>query len=362
MQDIYAFDVGDYGKLGLLRQLTKGTNLTLGVLWYKTTAGTSGADGKHVTYLSDDRYSAPDPELWRAMGERFRTGERRIERLEPLLPAETLFHREPVPPNGLRDAWFQKAATVVQNADLVFCDPDNGVHARHRRRSVRHIALAEVRSLAKRGHSLVLYHHLDRSEQHAAQVTRMLTTFDRELSTFGLAFGAQFKRGSSRVFFVLAQPKHADSIRAAMKRMEGSPWVRDGHFAIIPRSENYDSVGSPLPLVTLNNVCSLPDQLPPDDGTARVDTSAGQPVSIVLNDNGGLNLAANPWLRDVSAPCEVRMGPVSFTVVGPFAGRVDMFRVRPSTLSVARSLEFGGDHLSKTASVRLDGTLLTKIT
>ena len=47
MQDCYAFDVGDFGKLGLLRHIHRVTNLRLGVLWWRTTLGTTGSDGKH---------------------------------------------------------------------------------------------------------------------------------------------------------------------------------------------------------------------------------------------------------------------------------------------------------------------------
>ena len=46
MQDCYAFDVGDFGKLGLLRHIHRVTNLRLGVLWWRTTLGTTGSDGK----------------------------------------------------------------------------------------------------------------------------------------------------------------------------------------------------------------------------------------------------------------------------------------------------------------------------
>ena len=55
MQDIYAFDIGDFGTLGLLRWLWS-DQLRLGVLWWKTELGTSGADGKHTSYLDERAY------------------------------------------------------------------------------------------------------------------------------------------------------------------------------------------------------------------------------------------------------------------------------------------------------------------
>jgi hypothetical protein len=241
MQDIYAFDVGDYGKLGLLRHLTRVANLSLGVLWYRTDAGSIGADGKHVGYLKDKRYAAPDSELWCAMGERFGGGERRIEGLEPFLPTSTVFHRLRVPTDGTRQDWFQSAAALVKDADIVFCDPDNGVKFREVCRSVRHIGLAEIHALWNAGHSLVVYHHLNRSDSHGTQIASLLARFQRELRGLGAAFGAWFRRGSSRVFIVLAQQRHLDAIRRAMERFEASAWTRDDHFRIVHTEKDTDT-------------------------------------------------------------------------------------------------------------------------
>ena len=49
MQDRYAGDVGDYGKLALLRRLCK-PNFRLGIVWYTTTIPENNADGKHVNF------------------------------------------------------------------------------------------------------------------------------------------------------------------------------------------------------------------------------------------------------------------------------------------------------------------------
>src|SRR5262245_45109630 len=96
MQDIYAFDIGDFGKLGLLRRLGQ-TGLALGVLWWRTQLGTAGGDGKHVKYLRDPRFRAGDPPLWDEMRRRFTSGPRTIAALEPLFPAGTFFHSDVVP-------------------------------------------------------------------------------------------------------------------------------------------------------------------------------------------------------------------------------------------------------------------------
>jgi len=241
MQDKYAFDIGDYGKFGLLRQLIGDTHLALGVLWWKTNVGSSGADGKHVGYLTNDGYGAPDATLWTEMRQRFLSGERRIESLEPLLPGGTVFHRTPVPPNGSRPAWFQGALEHVKAAHVVFCDPDNGVLLVNNCASVQHISLGEIRSLCKGGHSLVIYHHLNRSDSHKSQIAGMLRRLRHELPDAEAVYGAWFHRGSGRVFLVVAQRAHASTIHAAIECLQASAWTHDGHFTIVRVDENADT-------------------------------------------------------------------------------------------------------------------------
>ena len=49
MQNRYAGDVGDFGKLGLLRGLTS-SQLDIGVNWYLTPDESHNANGKHIGY------------------------------------------------------------------------------------------------------------------------------------------------------------------------------------------------------------------------------------------------------------------------------------------------------------------------
>lgn len=75
-------------------------------------------------------------------------------------------------------------------------------------------------------------------------------------------------------------------------------------------------------------------------------------VIVVLNDNGGLNSSANAWLKNAPLPCQVT-GPraLVLTVESTFRDRDDMFRVSPSTLTLARRVGFDGEDLSKHAAV-----------
>lgn len=64
MQDRYAGDVGDFLKLGLLRQLTDDADgsggFRLGVVWYLAPDEGHNADGKHITYLDPSSRAGRD--------------------------------------------------------------------------------------------------------------------------------------------------------------------------------------------------------------------------------------------------------------------------------------------------------------
>ena len=77
MQNRYTGDIGDFGKLGLLRQLSR-TGLSIGVNWYLTPDETHNGDGRHIGYLKNDAFRACDEQLWSALGEIVDSGKREV--------------------------------------------------------------------------------------------------------------------------------------------------------------------------------------------------------------------------------------------------------------------------------------------
>ena len=230
MQDCYAFDVGDFGKLGLLRHLHRVTNLRLGVLWWRTILGTTGSDGKHVAYLQNPAFRACDHDLWEEMRRRFNPGARTIAALHPLLPAGTLFHDTPVPARARRSRWLDEAVSSVPASAVVFCDPDNGLTFDEPCRSRRHISVDEIRSLYSCGQSLVVDHTPDRSAPHSEQIVSFLERLRQTIPDLGSSWAARFRRGSSRVF-----------LRAGAAGARSRHRWRDGSNAV-------DGVGAPRSL------------------------------------------------------------------------------------------------------------------
>ena len=122
----------------------------------------------------------------------------------------------------------------VQASAVVFCDPDNGLTFDESYRSLRHIGVDEIRPLYSRGQSLVVYHTPDRSAPHAEQIASFLERLRKAIPDLGSSWAARFRRGSSRVFFVLAQRAHVAAIDGAMVQMRSTVWVHGGHFEVVP--------------------------------------------------------------------------------------------------------------------------------
>ena len=65
MQDRYTGDIGDFGKLGLLRQLS--TRSSIGVNWYLVPDERHNRDGRHIEYLTKNSFQICDPLLFDAL-------------------------------------------------------------------------------------------------------------------------------------------------------------------------------------------------------------------------------------------------------------------------------------------------------
>lgn len=81
MQNRYTGDIGDFGKLGLLRQLSA-AGFRIGVDWYLTPDEKHNGDGRHIQYLQNKSFAACDRELWRGLGEIISSGVRQVAALE----------------------------------------------------------------------------------------------------------------------------------------------------------------------------------------------------------------------------------------------------------------------------------------
>lgn len=232
MQNRYAGDVGDFMKLGLLRHLSHpmaagGSGLSMGLNWYLAPDEAHNADGKHIAYLSPSNrqhlgLAGCDRELIECLARVVASG-RSVEALNAsgALPPGSLTYNEMISAwqgRTWRRGWHRRALNALSGAAVVFADPDNGMSARSDAAKLHKYALiSELADYARRGQSLVVYQHADRSADAGTQARRRL----HELVA-GVAqdpVGAVIaRRGSCRFFLITAAPDHRDRLRGALGR------------------------------------------------------------------------------------------------------------------------------------------------
>ena len=248
MQDCYVGDIGDFGKYGLLRSLCGGDDygpaLRLGVLWYKFDGKDPSNDGGHTEYIFNPSFAELhlrecDRDLYEKMRQLVVGKRRLVTALEAsgALPAATAFFNDGLnfdqTPRIERDEkrrkWFDDGLRKVEQAEVVFADPDNGIEAPATRQLSRtgpkYVYYDDLRSCWNRGQSLVVYHHLGRKGDAETQIAGRCK--DLRLRVSGSEpIAIRFRRRSSRVYFVLPRSEHANRLTARTRAFLASPWGR----------------------------------------------------------------------------------------------------------------------------------------
>jgi hypothetical protein len=216
MKDQYVGDVNDYRKYGLLRILNDGGRLKTSICWMLTDDDCRH-DGGKIDYLDDpDEWRHHDPELFDQLNELVNIRRRReVRALQELSLFRNcsyypeILRDQGAPRNIYFDEFFKK---YVDQADLVFFDPDNGYQVgsvkRGRRGSSKYVYQEELRAAFERGSSILLYQHYPRSGRKR---------FAKALSTkIGACLGSKHVRtfGTPFVLFLLfQQPRHEQAFQ-----------------------------------------------------------------------------------------------------------------------------------------------------
>lgn len=167
MRDQYAGDVSDFLKFAFLRALA-GVDRTLGIAWYYDPGDDGRPDGRHLEWRNES--------AWQRLDEQLHAGlsilpERSIEALEnaAIWPKGTLFYREPMPSRLHRSAWGERKRAALDNAAIVFLDPDNGLGEQ----TTKHATFQEIRLLRRPDRAIVFITFPGRSMPHHALVQRL---------------------------------------------------------------------------------------------------------------------------------------------------------------------------------------------
>ena len=232
MQNRYAGDIGDFGKLGLLRQLQLNTQLSIGVNWYLVPDESHNGDGQHIDYLTKNSCRECDPPLFDALAQVVASGRRQVAALEDpaILPddkvvyySEVLDFSHTTKPEreAIRADWHKKALARLKRRDLIFADPDNGLivpSAENGPKSNKYVLPSELADYYRQGASVVYYQHKARlPDNFYIQQHRQLMSSGAFPDVGGA--GLKFVSTSQRFYFFLLQPEHVAPVNNCMKQM-----------------------------------------------------------------------------------------------------------------------------------------------
>lgn len=236
MQDRYVGDVGDFGKIGMLRKIAD-SGLRIGVNWYLTYKPEEhiNADGKHIGYINDSSFKGCDDELLNFLNI-ITKGTRSVSILENanLIP-NAIYYREILKPgnetNFIRSMWYKNSLDALSESDLIFCDPDNGLIVKsvsqNSIKSDKYIVPDELISYCQEGKSVVFYNHRSR-EQEQVYLQRFEVLKQNNALVGAEWRGLKFVRGTIRDYIFILQAQHSEAVDLAIKNMMKTNWQK--HF------------------------------------------------------------------------------------------------------------------------------------
>jgi len=244
MQDRYAGDIGDFGKIGLLKAL-QAQGLSIGVNWYlvepmdterKSDGTYKQEDGK---YLIPEKLQVCDTLLAEKLTKIAKSDHRSIRSLEQgnfILNAR--YYSELVSVAG-REEWHKKALDLLNDLDIVFVDPDNGMLVKSvgkkSVKSVKYTFYEEVRDYVRRGQSVLIYNHRSRKQetQYFHEICYKLQEATGITETDILKI--TFPKCSVRDYLAVpASMEQREKIETAFTAMERGVWGENG-MCRIPR-------------------------------------------------------------------------------------------------------------------------------
>jgi hypothetical protein len=213
MKEQYVGDVNDYRKYALLRHFAIECGLRVGVCWMLTPPDTGNL--RHYL-LEPQKWRDYDPDLFeqlsRILGREIPNRLSAIESAGIIPHAE--FYNATLTDRTDRGEYFATALAQLQETDLIFFDPDNGIAPNQipktPRGSSKFIYLSEIIAAYASGHSVLIYQHFPRVPryQFIGKLGRDLAQAcsDGELWCFRTPFAA---------FLLLIHPDHRTRLNAA---------------------------------------------------------------------------------------------------------------------------------------------------
>lgn len=253
MQDQYAFDIGDFGKIGLLRAITDSAanaSLRCGIVWCMTSNVGNAGDGRHTAYLTRDvGYRDCDPVLYDAFVQNYLSGGRSVARLETCgaLPARTVCFGDQMPAKLAlrRTEWIASALQATAEAEVVLFDPDNGVVPQRQelsqsRTGVKYIWPHELVPFFARGQSVIVYQHATRAGTFSMQIASLASRLARHPEmAHSQWFALVWRPYSARAYLFACQSRHAPILQRIARGMAETAWRGKFEFMDIGRADTH---------------------------------------------------------------------------------------------------------------------------
>ena len=248
MQDRYVGDIGDFANNGLLRVLC-GTpqnpvpGMKLGIIWYRNES--EGKYGNAIGYLNPSNYNHQtyqecDPDLYSELQKLVgwsmeRNEQRRIEDIiyGRILPRGTQHYGMPLPRSATttsRRQWFNEAMAGTAESDVIFLNPDTGIHWEGQSK-LQYVHPWEMQELLgkERGKILVIYQHAQRTDW-VANNARMLRGHPLAVQHLWVCTWLSV---SKRGYFIAARTEdQRERIEERLEILRESPWVERKHFKV----------------------------------------------------------------------------------------------------------------------------------
>lgn len=158
MKNQYVGDIGDYGKYGMLRYFEK-NGIKIGINWYLTENDDSN-DGKFTRYLDNEKERYLDSELFDLLKKVVVREDKSVLMIEQAgIFSSACFYNKLISREN-RDEWHDNALEALRDADLVFCDPDNGpigTKSKGSKNSEKYIDPLEIVDYYNRGQNVAYY-------------------------------------------------------------------------------------------------------------------------------------------------------------------------------------------------------------
>lgn len=213
MKNQYVGDIGDYGKYGLLRFLTR-KGISIGINWYLTEDDGS-SDGKFTDYLKNSAERAYDSELFDYLKDIANRPDKTVKMIEGsgILPGAE-FYSEILKSSFLeararewnRRLWFNNSTLLLHDAELIFADPDNGISYRKTAKtkdSEKFIFPEDVCEYYNSGRNVVFYCHKGRRKQEDWELAKTeIRKYIRDAQILAITF----HKGTQRSYIFVLHP------------------------------------------------------------------------------------------------------------------------------------------------------------